>query len=659
MKLEKLISTTNLVDELEEETLNKIAEQVCRDYAADESSRSDWLDALEEWEKLAGQVWEEKSYPWPKASNIKYPIVSVASIQFNARAFPTLIPLQGNLVNARVYGKDQNNQKHNRAKRVADFMSWQLKNDIPDWDEGMDRLLIMLPVCGNVFKKVFFDPATGKNNSYIIHPRHFVVNNSTNSLESATRISEILPMKATRTIKEGQAIGIYSKSFEFQDADVDEDSEEQLYQLVEQHCFLDLDDDGYSEPYIVTFHPKSEQILRIVHRFKPTGVKLDDKGKIQRIEPEQFYIKYSFMPSFDNSFYDIGFGHLLGPINEATNTLINQLVDSGTLANLQGGFIGKGLRLKMGDSPIAPGEFRAVNAIGDDLRKQIVPLPFKEPSNVLFQLLGMLVQSGKELASMAEIFVGKMPGQNTPATTTMATIEQGMKVFTAIYRRVYRSLDKELKRLYELNGIYLDPNTMSVVLDEPVNPEDFSVEDYDICPSADPAASSQTERLMKAQALLELLPSGLLDPIEVISRVLEAQDHPDWQKLIPGMAETGQPQIPQQPDPKQLEMQMKAEAEQAKSAMKQQELDRKAQLDQMSKEAELAMKAESHQQDLQHKAMMNRLDAENKEHLQKIFMVEKAVDIAAKEREGEIKSKQLEKNSQSGSTRKSPKKSSK
>lgn len=652
MKLEKLLTSINLVDELDEETLNKIAEQVCRDYETDDRSRSEWLDQLEEWEKLAGQIWEEKSYPWPNASNIKYPIVSVASIQFNARAFPTLIPNQGKIVKTTVYGKDPDGKKLARATKVADFMSWQLKYDIPDWDEGMDRLLMMLPVCGNVFKKIFFDPSSGKNCSYIIHPKNLVVNNGALSLESATRISELLPKISKRTIVERQRAGIYNEKFEFTDPDEDDDSEEQLYCPVEQHCFLDLDEDGYSEPYVVTFHPKSEQILRIVHRFKPNKVQVDDKGKIQRIEPEQFYVKYTFIPSFDNGFYDIGFGHLLGPINEATNTLINQLVDAGTLANLQAGFIGKGLRLKMGDSPLKPGEFRAVNAIGDDLRKQIVPLPFKEPSNVLFQLLGMLVQAGKELASVAEIFVGKMPGQNTPATTTMATIEQGMKVFTAIYRRVYRSLEKEFKRLYELNGIYLDPQTMVMVLDEPIGPEDFEMESYDICPAADPAASSQTERLMKAQALLELLPTGLLDPVKVVSRVLEAQDHQNWQELIPGLAETGQAQIPQQPDPKMLEMQMKAEAEQAKSAMKQQELESKMVMDQRSKEAELAMKAQDHAMDLQHKAVMNQLDTENKEHLQKIFMVQKAVELDAKKQEGDLKSKQQKQNSTSGKARK-------
>ena len=164
----------------------------------------------------------------------------------------------------------------------------------------------------------------------------------------------------------------------------------------------------------------------------------------------------------------------------------------------------------MGEYGFKPGEWKTVNAVGDDLKKQIVQLPTKEPSNVLFQLMGSLITSGKELASVAEIFTGKMPGQNTPATTTMASIEQGMKVFTAVYKRIFRSLAEEFKKLYDIDRVYINPNTYAAVVDVTVSPEDFSKDGYDICPGADPTAISATERLMKAQGLLELLPTGLV-----------------------------------------------------------------------------------------------------------------------------------------------------
>lgn len=627
MKLKNIIEKINIADDLSEEKLTEIFEQVNSGYDADEGSRAEWLDQLEEWEKLAGQVWDQKTWPWQGASNIKYPLVSVAAIQFNARAYPSLIPNHGDIVKAKVFGLDPDNTKYKRSQRVSKFMSWQLKYDMKNWDEGMDRLLMMLPVAGNVFKKVFYDPVQKKNSSYVIHPRDLVVNNCCVSLDTAARISEKLPLMTEGDIITRQRMGLY-REFTITDPDENpEDAASGMYQLIEQHCFLDLDEDGYSEPYIVTFHPKSGNICRIVWRGKE--VKTGEKDEIVHIEPEQFYIKYSFIPSITMSFYDMGFGHLLGPVNEAVNTIINQLVDAGSLANLQAGFMGKGLRIKQTDMPLKPGEFRQVNATGDDLRKQIVPLPYKEPSNVLFQLLGMLVTAGKELASVAEIFVGKMPGQNTPATTTMASIEQGMKVFTAIYRRVYRSMDQEIKRLYELNGMFLDEEVMSAVLDEPIKAEDFNSRDYDICPAADPAASSQSEKLMKAQALLELLPSRMLDPVEVIMRVLEAQEQPNLEKLIPGLAETGQPQPPQQqPDPKILEMQMKQQAEQAKTAMNQQQMERKMALESRSKEAELAQKEQENMMDLQHKATMNQLDAEQAQHMQNIFIQQELTKLA-------------------------------
>ncbi len=317
---------------------------------------------------------------------------------------------------------------------------------------------------------------------------------------------------------------------------------------------------------------------------------------------------------------------LLGPLNESVNTLINQLVDSGTLNNMQSGFIGKGLRMKMGDSRMTPGEWRPVNATADDLRKQIVPLPAKEPSNVLFQLMGSLITSGKELASVAEIFTGKMPGQNTPATTTMATVEQGMKVFTAVYKRIFRSLEQEFKRIFQLNGIYIDPQTYTAVLDEPIGPEDFRNDGYDICPGADPNSMTQSEKLMKAQGLLEMMSMapGILDPVKVIMRVLDAQEQPSWQDLLTdAVKQTGQ-MPPPPPDPKQMEMQMKMQMEQQKAQVKLQETQAKMELESRSAEQQMAMKAEEHALDMQIEAQKAQLTAAAEQHKQRIFMSQAA-----------------------------------
>lgn len=676
---ESIIATqnVNLAEKLlkkDEDKLNKIGMECKKGFEADEESRKEWRDETEEWMKLAKQTRESKTYPWPNASNVKYPLISTAALQFNARAYPTLVPGDGKVVNSRVIGKDPSGQKRQKGERIATYMSWQVTKQLDYWEEDMDKLLISVPIVGSVFKKTFYSPETERVESRMVYADNFVIDYYAKCIEDCERYSEILE-KTKQEVKSLQLRKVYldidlgdpqgnlgNKTESYQSDDFTTP-----YKIIEQHTWLDLDDDGLREPYIVTFHYDSGKVLRISPRYDPEDVDVDEKGKPVSFKAQTYYTKFGFIPDPDGGFYDLGFGHLLGPINEAVNTLTNQLIDAGTLSNLQAGFIGKGLRLKMGDSPLRPGEWRAVNAVGDDLRKQLVPLPTKEPSNVLFQLLGSLITSGKELASVAEIFVGKMPGQNTPATTTMATIEQGMKVFTAIYKRIYRSLDKEFKKIFHLNSLYLDEKTYLAVLDEPVGPGDFDYKTYDICPAADPTATTQSEKLAKAQALMELMNTGLLDPVKVIMRVLEAQEQPNWQELIPGLAETGQPQPPQEkPDPKLQAIQAKAQNDQMKAQQDMQIAAMKAEMEQRTKEFELQMKAQMNQLEIQHKQVMQGLEAEGKARMNEIFMAEaksKAIVSAAegqqrleqndqafqqKQRQESVKSKQQGSNGKSG-----------
>ena len=621
------MNSLNLADSLDEQKLNEIGADCKAGFDSDLQSRGEWEKCLEEWTNLAMQVREPKTWPWRDASNVKYPILSTAAMQFAARAYPSLVPQDGKIVKSTVVGKDPDGQKLEKATRVSTYMSWQILHDMDDWEEDMDKLLIMLPIVGTVFKKTYFDKSTEKIKSCLVLPKNLVVDNWTSSIESAERVSEILYM-TKRVLKERQNQGLFRKvELGEPTAPVTPDKPDKKsyakidettpYTLIEQHTYLDLDGDGYAEPYIVTFHKDSGEVLRIVVRFEGEDVEEKD-DKIVKITPTQYYTKFSFVPNPDGSFYSIGFGMLLGPLNESVNTLINQMIDAGTLSNLQSGFIGKGLRIKTGDQTFRPGEWKPVNATGDDLRKQIVPLPAKEPSAVLFQLMNALVTSSKELASVAEIFVGKMPGQNTPATTTMASIEQGMKVFTAVYKRIYRSLAQEFYKIYELDGHYIDPNTYVAVLDETVGPDDFNDDSYDICPGADPSSMTQTEKLMKAQGLLELLPTGMLDPVEVIKRVLEAQEQPNWEKLLnQQIQQTGQFEPP--PDPKLQEMQMKSQLEQQKVQMQAGATQQKMELEARDKEVQLAMKAQEHRQEMQQKAQMANIDAATAVHKQRIF----------------------------------------
>ena len=657
MKLDDIINSDNVAEDLDEEQLKKIGSEAYEGYITDLGSREHWEKDLEKWTKLALQIVDEKTFPWKGASNVKYPLLSTAAMQFNARSYPTLVPSDNKIVKCRVIGSDLDGQKGERARRVGIHMSYQIIDEIDNWEEEMDRLLLILPITGTAFKKTWFDSSKQKNASKLVYPTDLVVNYWAKTMEEAERKTEIIPM-SKRILKERQLQGLY-RECKLPDPTITVQDEERQgrhgflnpisdettpYMLLEQHTFLDLDDDGYAEPYVVLLERESREVLRITPRFYQEDVTMNQKQQVVKIEPIEHYTKFSFVPNPDGGFYDIGFGRLLGSINASADTLVNQLIDAGTLNNMQAGFIGKGLRIKMGESSFTPGEWKAVNATGDDIKKQIFPLPTKEPAPVLMQLLQFLLQSGKELASVAEIFVGKMPGQNTPATTTMATIEQGMKVFTAVYKRVFRSLTKEYRKLYKLNQRYLDPNTYIDIIDEQVQQSDYAGKENDIIPAADPQATLPQEKQAKVQLLMQLLSLGTLDPMQVTKYALEAGEIPNADHFLiqqpPADPNAQAAQADQQS--KQQDMQMKQQLAQtqaqakiqlentkANSAMASQE--QKAQIDAAAAQQQLHFKAleatiqarasmASSQQDLQHKAVSHVLDTAIKEdaHHQKM-----------------------------------------
>lgn len=639
-KLHAWIESVNIAENLSKEKLAELGSVCSEGFEFDLRSRKDWEQNLNDWTKLALQVKEEKSFPWRGASNVKYPLLSTAAMQFNARAYPSLVPATGDVVKCEVIGSDLDGLKLEQAKRVSTFMSYQLLHDMDGWEEDMDKLLIMLPIVGTLFKKTYYSKLKNKNISELILPKNIVINYWAKNLADAERVSEIITLNR-RQVKERQLgktyldvdLGDPVNNQDMSHVNVYAQDNTLPYEIIEQHTYYDLDEDGYDEPYVITFERNSKKILRIAARFTTEGVELTDGGDIKRIVPTQYYTKFSFIPNPDGGFYDIGFGLLLSPINESVNTLINQLIDAGTLNNLQGGFLGKGLKLKMGEQQWKPGEWKTMQSNSEDLRKQILPLPTKEPSNVLFELMGTLVTSGKELASVAEIFVGKMPGQNTPATTTMATIEQGMKVFTAVYKRIYRSLKEEYKKLFKLNKVYFDPEKYQQVLDNQIGQDDFDEATYNICPSADPSTPTQTEKLLKAQGLVELTMAfpGILDPVQVISRNLEAQEQPSWQQLFTQQVQqTGQFQPP--PDPKMAAMQMKGQIDQQKAATSLQEAQFKSELQARDQAFQHMMREQEMAQEARFKEMEMKLEAASQLQKQRIFQVQEAQKVVQSER---------------------------
>jgi len=574
IKLGKILNSNNIAESLDDKTLDKIGFLVVDDYETDLQSRADWEVKVDEWTKLALQVAEKKTFPWPDAANVKYPLITTAALQFSARAYPAIIN-GTNIVRGKVIGFDEVGIKAERAIRVGKHMSYQLLEEMEDWEEEMDRLLFALPILGCMFKKSYFDSNKGTNVSELVYPKDLVVNYWAKSLEDAERITHVLEL-TKNDVHERVEGGIYIEQ-EFSIASKEstpriseiasgiqvQEKEDcsTPFTILEQCRYLDLDGDGYKEPYIVTVDYGSKKVARIVARFEQENVLYNERGKIIRISPTHYYTKYSFIPSPDGGFYDIGFGILLGPINRTIDTLINQLLDAGTLSNMQSGFISKGIRIKGGSKTFTPGEWKYANTAGDDLRKGLVPLPVREPSQVLFSLLGMMIESGEKLSSVTETMMGGIPGQNTKATTVNA-IEQGQKVFTSIYKRIYRSLTKEFKKLFRLNYKYLEQEQYFTILDigqekaASIGQSDYDPREIDVAPSADPNVATEQQRIAKAQALMELLQMGTVNPQEVTKRYLEATDQPNIQAIME--------MPPPQPNP-QVEMEKaKMEFEQQK-----------------------------------------------------------------------------------------------
>jgi len=550
--LKKNISNINIANDLDEDTQNKISEKVSRGYLIDLASRKDWEDKAEEGLKIARQVTDVKNYPFKNASNVKYPLIAISAINFAARVYPQII--QGSdIVKAQIIGQ-VTPEKESRAKRVSQHMSFQLLEQMPEWEPDTDQLLTSLPVVGMYFRKSYYDTLYKRNRSIGINALDLIVNQKVKDLETARRVTEKIWLYKNDVIERERA-GLYLDKVS--EAMENKDDEDKSELFLEQHTWLDLDEDGYDEPYIVTIHEQSKKLARITARYDEEGI-VEKKGKVHKIESVQYYTDYGFLPDPAGGFYKVGFAHLLGAINEAISTNINLLIDSGHWANTHNGFLAQGIRIKGGKLTFEPNEWKIVDVPGSVLKDGIVPLPTKEPSTVLFQLLGLLIETGKTLSSVSETMTGEMPGQNTPATTVLAMIEQGMKVFSSIYKRVYRSLKSEYKKLYRLNRLYMDETEYIRVLDSSmaVLQTDYSEDDLDIVPTADPTISSEAQRLARARAILDTsemnpCPSGR---IEGLRYYYEAIGVPNLDKLLP-QQEVEQALSSPPPDPKLIETQ--------------------------------------------------------------------------------------------------------
>jgi chaperonin GroES len=591
---EILAPGVNLAEHLHENEVTKIGQHVIRDVEIDERSRGkgngekgedgDWLARYRKWLDMAMQVRATKNFPWPRASNVKFPLLTTAAVQFQARAYPAIVD-GSNLVKGRVLGPDPDGQKAARAERIGQHMTWQLLFRMAGWEEETDRLLLMLPITGCVFRKTYYDSIANANCSEMVSGEDFIINYWAKSLESAPRYTHVLRYYPYE-VQEKIAAGIWLNIRIDREGDDSED-EDALVEFYEQHRTMDLDGDGYPEPYVVTTNKQGEvarivpcfgadevtvkirpgiiaqDTLKLTKLIEANAVTLADK--VIRIERRQYFTKYGFIPAPDGSFYDIGFGALLEDITATIDTTLNQMLDAGALQNAQGGFLGSGVNIKGGEMRVRLGEWKRVDVTGGTLRENIVPFATPGPSPVLFQLLEMLIGAAKEITSVQDVMTGE--GQaNQPATTTLALIEQGHKVMTAIFKRIHRAFGQELRILRRLNRDYLDeeeyfqlndsmPSQGQVrpdgqpVEQQPQQPqkigrEDYQDEDLDVIPVSDPQMASDMQKMARAQALMEFKDDILVNQVEIRKRALEAMGERDIKTLLAAP--------PPAPDPKML-----------------------------------------------------------------------------------------------------------
>jgi chaperonin GroES len=558
-KLLAWIDKTNIAEDLDEETLGQIGQRVVKEYEIDETSRSDWMTQSEEAIKLAMQITEQKSYPWPNASNVVYPLMTTAAMQFAARAYPAIIAGR-NVVKGVVVGKDDGEPvmapdgspainltpqgpqpvwrappfaKQRRADAIGSHMSYQLLEEMSEWECETDTLLHILPVVGCVFRKTYFDPSDQRNVSVMAPAQSVAINYHAKSIERAPRITEIVRFYPIE-IQEMENAGCFLENEAGYGTSPDGQGDDDApHEFLEQHRRWDLDDDGYAEPYVVTVHKATAKVVRIVARFDAEGVMVDPQGKIAKIKPVHYYTKFDFLPNPDGGIYGIGFGQLLRPINAAANTTINMLIDAGHRQVVGGGFIGRGLSMHSGAVRFKPGEYKVVNAPGAAIRDAIVDLPQPGPSVVLFQLLGMLIDAGKEIASVKDVLMGEAAAQTIQPTTLLALIEQGLKVFTAIYKRIHRALKSEYDKLYRLNRVYGE-RTMEYRANgewRVITQRDYEL-GSGVAPISDPAMVSDMQKLARAQFLQGYQNDPACDGMEIRKRVFAAANVDDIDKLF-------------------------------------------------------------------------------------------------------------------------------
>jgi hypothetical protein len=533
----------NLAELLDDGELSSIASELLSDFDDDVSARRDWITTYTDGLELLGMKIEERTEPWDGACGVHHPLLSEALVKFQAETMMATFPSAGP-VKTTIIGKETQSKKDSAA-RVQDDMNYQLLDRMTEYRPEHERMLWGLGLSGNAFKKVYFDPRLNRQVSVFVPAEDMVVPYGASNLETAERVTHVM-RKTENEMRRLQVAGFYRDidlgEPDGQLDDVEKKIAEKMgfratsddrYKILEMHVDLDLpgfedtDEDGEETgialPYVVTIEKGTQEILSIRRNWEP-----DDETYTKR----QHFVHYGYVPGF--GFYCFGLIHLIGAFAKSGTSLIRQLVDAGTLSNLPGGFKSRGMRIKGDDTPISPGEWRDVDVPSGTIRDNLIPLPYKEPSQTLMALLNQIVEEGRRFANAADLQVSDMSGQ-APVGTTLAILERTLKVITAVQARVHYSMKQELGLLKKIIAAYAPE-------DYEYEPEEGSrkakksdYETTEVIPVSDPNASTMAQKIVQYQAVLQLAQGApQLYNLPVLHRqMLDALGIKDAQKLVP------------------------------------------------------------------------------------------------------------------------------
>jgi hypothetical protein len=530
----------NLAEFMDEGDLTSIASELIEDFGRDKTSRSPWETSYLKGIKLLGLEIEERTQPWKGASGVFHPILAEAVIRFQAESITETFPASGPAL-SKIIGKETP-EKRKQAKRVKDDMNYYCTEVMSEYRKEHERLLLNVGLSGSGFKKIYYDPVAQRPTSLFVPADDFVVSYGATDLASCPRYTHVLKMYKNDIIRQ-QFNGMYrtvdlgDPAPEYTEAEKAEQKnsgyEAQLehddrHTLLEMHVDYDLSEyledelGDFALPYVITINKDSQKVLSIYRNWK--------EGDIT-YKKQHFFIPYEYIPGL--GFYGIGLIHLLGSIAKSATAILRQLSDAGTLANLPGGIKSRGLRIKGDDSPIRPGEWRDVDVPSGSVKDNLMPLPYKEPSVVLHELMGTLVQEGRTVASIADMKISDMNNQ-APVGTTLAIIERGMKVMSAVNARIHESMRKELKLLASLIKQHAPAEYEYEVEDGVSRQQDYD-ERIDILPVSNPNASTLAQRIMQYQAALQLAQSApeIYDRRELHRQMIDVLGLANAEKIVP------------------------------------------------------------------------------------------------------------------------------